>query len=483
MPKISAATMELTIKHSGKNYNVPVTQETTTATFKQAVSELTRVPVERMKVMVKGKLVKDDTDYAALASQKVTVMVIGAAEALPEAPTQPIVFLEDVGEGSYAKAEPNGLVNLGNTCYLNSTIQALKVVPEIDSALKEFTPSGTSADTRVVSSLKKLMTNLDSAHDAVAPLDLIANLRVLAPQFGETDNHGHYSQQDADEAWTTLISALRSKLPHGADGSLVDNLMGLELEKTFKCAETDAEPESTSTESLSKLQCNISGTTNFLLSGIQDSLTQQVEKNSPVLGRNATYTMKSSISKLPEYLTVHMVRFYWRRDIQKKAKIMRKVKFPLELDLLELLTPSLRARTQPLNVHAKNVLKDRDARATVLKRKPGEGKEEEEEKRKEEREKAEELLKTQETEGGRRDGSAFYELAAVVTHKGASADSGHYIGWARMDDGAFVPAEQQQWAKFDDNKVTFCDAQKILSMDGGGEDSVAYILLYRQAKI
>lgn len=70
------------------------------------------------------------------------------------------------------------------------------------------------------------------------------------------------------------------------------------------------------------------------MSGIQDSLNQQVEKTSATLGRNATYSMyncscilsdgsmtdahrrQSRISRLPEYLVVHMVRFYWRRDIQ-----------------------------------------------------------------------------------------------------------------------------------------------------------------------
>lgn len=33
-----------------------------------------------------------------------------------------------------------------------------------------------------------------------------------------------------------------------------------------------------------------------------------------------------------------MVRFYWRADVQKKAKIMRKVKFPMELDVSELVS-------------------------------------------------------------------------------------------------------------------------------------------------
>jgi ubiquitin carboxyl-terminal hydrolase 14 len=79
----------------------------------------------------------------------------------------------------------------------------------------------------------------------------------------------------------------------------------------------------------------------------------------------------------------------------------------------------------------------------------------------------------------------------MVTHKGPSAEAGHYIGWVRKDDG-FVPSGEEEWYKFDgkpthdasvadseDDKVSVVAADKIQAMDGGGEDSVAYILLYR----
>jgi hypothetical protein len=52
------------------------------------------------------------------------------------------------------------------------------------------------------------------------------------------------------------------------------------------------------------------------------ALDQKLEKRSPSLGREAVYTQRSRLTRLPTYLTVHMVRFAWRRDINKKAKIM-----------------------------------------------------------------------------------------------------------------------------------------------------------------
>ena len=53
-----------------------------------------------------------------------------------------------------------------------------------------------------------------------------------------------------------------------------------------------------------------------------------------------------------------MVRFAWKRDIGKKAKIMRRVKFPLEFDVLDLCTDELKEKPRPVNTRLKEVLKE-----------------------------------------------------------------------------------------------------------------------------
>jgi ubiquitin carboxyl-terminal hydrolase 14 len=63
-----------------------------------------------------------------------------------------------------------------------------------------------------------------------------------------------------------------------------------------------------------------------------------------------------------------MVRFYWRRDISKKTKIMRKVKFPFDLDVLDIVTDDLKAKIRPVNERFKDIDKDRRERAKVRRR-------------------------------------------------------------------------------------------------------------------
>jgi len=52
-----------------------------------------------------------------------------------------------------------------------------------------------------------------------------------------------------------------------------------------------------------------------------------------------------------------------------------------------------------------------------------------------------------------------YELIGVLTHKGRSADSGHYVSWVRQEDG--------QWVQFDDDKMILRKEEEVLTLSGG----------------
>ena len=83
--------------------------------------------------MAKGKMLKEDCEWKDYPGVKdgAVLMLMGTAEGKElQAPAQPIKFVEDMtpeekAAALHAKtgvAIPAGLENLGNTCYMNSTI-------------------------------------------------------------------------------------------------------------------------------------------------------------------------------------------------------------------------------------------------------------------------------------------------------------------------------------------------------------------------
>lgn len=70
--------------------------------------------------------------------------------------------------------------------------------------------------------------------------------------------------------------------------------------------------------------------------------------------------------------------------------------------------------------------------------------------------------------------SGLYELYAVISHKGRSADSGHYVAWVK---------EGSKWLCYDDDTVYPVEEDEIKKLYGnsrGGADwHIAYILFYR----
>ena len=541
----------MVIKHQGKKYDVEVDTASTGEVLKYQLFSLTGVEPERQKILVKGGQLKDDTDMSKLGLKPGQIIMMmgtpgeGGGEIVR--PTEKIKFVEDMTEAEAAQqagATPAGLVNLGNTCYLNSTLQALRSIPELQDALGKHKHTSMSEVPQLdlTNQLKDLFKDMSETQNGMAPFSFLNALRMAFPQFAERSKKGPgFAQQDAEEAWSQIVSQLRQKLqwkePGGGESanvdSFIDKYMGGEFSSTLECddpaAKEGGEEATSAKEPFLKLNCHIDNQTAHLRDGLVSGLTEKIEKRSEILGRDVMYTKTSKISRLPKYLTVHFVRFFWKRDVQKKAKIMRKVTFPHELDAVEFCTDELRKALVPVRDKVREVRKDEEDIERARKRRKknplldGEVPEEQNKKKQETSKKDDkkpstsadgdvEMAETYKTDAEfeaekdaalltakkelnalidpelRKDDGAnqsgLYELRAVVTHQGASADSGHYTAYVKKT-GPKDPVtgkageEDGKWWWFNDDRVTEVTADKIDALAGGGESHSALILLYK----
>ena len=190
-------------------------------------------------------------------------------------------------------------------------------------------------------------------------------------------------------------------------------------------------------------------------------MEEKIEKMSTTLNKQAKYSKNAKISKLPLYLNIQFVRFFWKQQTKVKAKILRKVEFPFILDVYDLCTDDLKTKLKPNrnkdkdnnnnnNNNNNTTTSDITTQSTSV------------------------TTNTNNTDQINSNNTGIYHLWCVLSHKGRSADGGHYVSWIRQS------WDENDWILYDDDKVTPVTREDILKLNGAlGDWHIAYLCIYR----
>lgn len=449
---------------------IPIeTSGQTVKDLKEDICRVTNVEPSRQKLLFKGKNLDDSYAISSIPQKSMlTLMGTASTESININSDKKIQFLEDLTNEEKARIlkekgeEPMyGLTNLGNTCYLNSTLQCLGRVPELRQALLRYLQKKSNNFNNItgtfVTALGGLYQNLENKGDTVTPSQLVTLLRAINPMFAEADK-GNFKQQDAEECWSLILSIIRDYLPNDSEGekfsnNLIDELFGLELTVQLRNIEEPSEFRDKK-EVVYKLPCFIDNQTTELVGGLKNSMKENVDLNSEYLGRNCVFEKSQLISRLPPYLNVNFIRFFWKQGNEEtgakagKSKILKSVIFSKIIDIYDLCDDGTKEiMNLGRGIEAKMLKDDRNFKIENVTN-PGN----------------KEMIPT-----GR------YQLIAVLTHQGRSSDAGHYIAWTHKKD--------DKWVKYDDETTTFCNLTDVLELKGGGDWHMAYICVYKRMEV
>ncbi|KAL3320391.1 hypothetical protein Ciccas_000920 [Cichlidogyrus casuarinus] len=499
-------TFKVNIKWQKEKYtDVECNTDESPETFKAMLFSLTGVPPDRQKVMMPGKILGDSSFDGIKLKDGATIMMMGSAEVVPEQKAASEQKKEDkVVVKDSQELLPIGLNNLGNTCYMNAVVQVLYTVHELRATLKIIEKMPATSDLALPKQLCQIYNQLGSSDRSVIPISFVSTVHRLFPQFAVRQNGGEnpkadsgfgsliagiydggFQQQDANEFWMSLMRTLQSasisetaiasvsNLPDslGKTGGWnpIDRFFTGMFKCSLKCVENNEETASSFVETFNQLSCFINQDVKYLHTGLRNSFETTLTKHSESLGKDAEYKKTNCISRLPAFLSIQFVRFFYKEKEKINAKILKNVAFPMTLDLYEFCTQELKQKLEPMRERSLQE-KERAVFAAPKSKKPGA----KEDKGPDANEKPElfEPYWFEDDLGSNNSGQ--YELQAVLTHQGRSSNSGHYVGWAK---------HKGDWYKFDDDTVSHVTEDQIKALAGGGDWHCAYVLLYGPERI
>jgi len=334
--------------------------------------------------------------------------------------------------------------------------------------------SGSDAES-ITAALRDLYKTMDRGA-TVPPIIMLQTLHNAFPAFSERGEQGGFQQQDANECWMELLKMLQQKtkaIDNDKASNAVEQFFGIECETVTSCVEAEHEEPTKGTEKHLQFSCFIDKDVKYLHTGLKNRLQESITKYSSSMARDAEYIKTMGITRLPSYITIQMVRFHYKQKEKVNAKVLKDIKFPVMLDMFDMCSKELKEKLVPMRTKFKEY---EDWLVESSHKLHGKGKNEALKEEKLAQDLADSEVEEWWFPGDKgSNSSGYYCLQAVLTHKGRSSNSGHYVGWVRQ--------KGETWLMCDDDEVSPVHEEDVLKLSGGGDWHTAYLLLYAPRKL
>lgn len=325
-----------------------------------------------------------------------------------------------------------GLLNLGNNCYLNATLQCLAYTPPLSQWLITRPHSPTCKFKQVkgfcsLCEVERIIYDIfNSANGCAKPNSLCYNIKKISAVFGVG------TQEDASEFFTTLLESMaksikftlniQSKLLNGQAkkvNTILDDIFSFQFRSRItccNCGRTSDTTENTNTwpVDVKYVQDIRKGMLHFLREEVLDGENAyKCEK----CNKKTRATKKYSIRSAPNILVIHLKRF----DFSYAGKLSHYVTYPETLSLKTFIAETGAAAAAAAVVDTANECNEKSLRNTN------------------------------------------YKLYGVLVHLGYTSHSGHYYSYVR--------GPNDVWYKADDQRVSVVQTRDALAQH-------AYILFY-----
>lgn len=413
-------TVKGTVIWGSKHYKIDINLSEPVSVVMKELEALTDIPVENQTlVMPRKPRLLPDASWPEGITGPIKVMLIGSPRKSIE---EVKLFTETKGTAELEEASDEreesdprhtldmvGLRNEGNTCYISAVMQVLRNLPEFVSAVKSADPNSNKHTDWLI----KFFNDPTTFWTA-----LLVLFRSDNKTWRERDLEGAMVQQDAGEFWTYMMKFVRTHIGETlTDSFRIKYKVVQENTKTGETIELEEYDD--------KLMCSIDENVMQIEQGI--SMVSDVEKAGDDGSSVDIWTIRKQIVELPMYLTIQMLRFFYKSNEGHSVKLFRMVDHPKWIDLLPWAGDELKKQWVEKRENHKGRKKCRDA--------------------------------------------GFYRLKAIITHRGRTPESGHYVAWVNVN---------HDWIKYDDEKVEVVEKAQIGYLKGGADWHSNYILVYEK---